>query len=558
MVNDYSTASVTDGAPSDTAAQADRARLAHLAAVVDASSDAILSKTLDGVGHELERERRAHLRLQGRRDDREEHPAADPRRSAGRGGRHPRQAPRRPVHRALRDRATDEGRAPLDVSLSISPVKDATGRIVGASKIIRDITARKRADEALVAANAKFESVFNQSGIFAGIMDLDGDLHRGQRARRRVVRIHARGGARPAVLGDALVARLGGDAGAHPRGDRSGAAGDVFRETLTYWVADGTERIVDFAMHPIRDELGDVRFLHPTGIDITEREHAEQRFRSLVSIVTDVPWTADSMGRFVAAQPTWGDYTGQSPDEYQGLGWLDAVHPDDQAILWRTAWARATASGDLFQATGRLWHAESGEHRPRRRPRDAGAQSRRRRRRVGRRLHGRPRANARRRGAARAGGGGARDCDRACSGRSCPTSLVSSPRLALAAHYEAGSDVLEVGGDWYDAFQLPDGRIGLTVGDVVGHGLAAAAAMGQLRTALGALAQHAESPGVLLSRLDGFLARTRTTDFATVCYVVLDPATRRRRVRLGRPPADAGSLPARERRPGSTAPSRPR
>ena len=49
MVNDYSTASVTDGAPSDTAAQADRARLAHLAAVVDASSDAILSKTLDGV-----------------------------------------------------------------------------------------------------------------------------------------------------------------------------------------------------------------------------------------------------------------------------------------------------------------------------------------------------------------------------------------------------------------------------------------------------------------------------------------------------------------------------
>ena len=85
--------------------------------------------------------------------------------------------------------------------------------------------------------------------------------------------------------------------------------------------------------------------------------------------------------------------------------------------------------------------------------------------------------------------------------------------------------MLEVGGDWYDAFELPDGRIALTVGDVVGHGLAAAAAMGQVRTALAALADHAAGPGELLERLDGFLARSRTTDFATVCYVVIDPAT---------------------------------
>ena len=85
--------------------------------------------------------------------------------------------------------------------------------------------------------------------------------------------------------------------------------------------------------------------------------------------------------------------------------------------------------------------------------------------------------------------------------------------------------MLEVGGDWYDAFELPDGRIALTVGDVVGHGLAAAAAMGQVRTALAALADHAAGPGELLERLDGFLARSKTTDFATVCYAVIDPAT---------------------------------
>jgi PAS domain S-box-containing protein len=50
------------------------------------------------------------------------------------------------------------------------------------------------------------------------------------------------------------------------------AAGFVFHEELPYWLGDGRERIVDFAMHPIRDPLGSVMFLHPTGIDVTERQ----------------------------------------------------------------------------------------------------------------------------------------------------------------------------------------------------------------------------------------------------------------------------------------------
>jgi PAS domain S-box-containing protein len=69
-------------------------------------------------------------------------------------------------------------------------------------------------------------------------------------------------------------------------------AGHVFHEELRYWLADGSERIVDFAMHPIRDRSGTVMFLHPTGIDITERKRieaalgdSEQRLRYLASIV---------------------------------------------------------------------------------------------------------------------------------------------------------------------------------------------------------------------------------------------------------------------------------
>src|SRR5690348_7537145 len=62
-----------------------------------------------------------------------------------------------------------------EVSLSISPIKKGNA-IVGAAKIVRDITARKQAEDELLATTAKFESVFNQSGIFAGILDVEGVL----------------------------------------------------------------------------------------------------------------------------------------------------------------------------------------------------------------------------------------------------------------------------------------------------------------------------------------------------------------------------------------------
>ena len=144
-----------------------------------------------------------------------------------------------------------------------------------------------------------------------------------------------------------------------------------------------------------------------------------------------------------------------------------------------------------------------------------------------------------------------------CSERCCRRGSPTRSDIALAALYEAGSDVLEVGGDWYDAFELPDGRIALTVGDVVGHGLAAAAAMGQVRTALAALADHAAGPGELLERLDGFLARSGTTDFATVCYVIIDPPTG---AWSTRPPVirPCSSCLQRVRRSGSIRPNRAR
>jgi PAS domain-containing protein/anti-sigma regulatory factor (Ser/Thr protein kinase) len=118
-----------------------------------------------------------------------------------------------------------------------------------------------------------------------------------------------------------------------------------------------------------------------------------------------------------------------------------------------------------------------------------------------------------------------------------PARTVDAPGVAIAAKYEAGSTNLEVGGDWYDTFELPGGGIALTVGDVVGHGLSAATTMGKMRVAMGALAPHADGPGSLLTYLDGFAAGNDEIEFVTACYAVVDPATRELRH------ASAGHLP---------------
>ena len=108
-----------------------------------------------------------------------------------------------------------------------------------------------------------------------------------------------------------------------------------------------------------------------------------------------------------------------------------------------------------------------------------------------------------------------------------PDGLFRHSRFEIDATYRAGSEALVVGGDWYDVLELPDGRVGVTVGDVVGHGIDATAAMGRLRTAAAALAPHADGPGELLTHLDAFVRGPNGSPYATAAYGILDPITGR-------------------------------
>ena len=96
--------------------------------------------------------------------------------------------------------------------------------------------------------------------------------------------------------------------------------------------------------------------------------------------------------------------------------------------------------------------------------------------------------------------------------------------VSCAARYLPGSADAQVGGDWYDVFALPDGAIGIAIGDVMGHDLEAAAAMGQLRSVLRSYAYEGSSPSVVLDRLDRLVQDFAMAQLATAVYgrLVLD------------------------------------
>ncbi len=154
----------------------------------------------------------------------------------------------------------------------------------------RDITQSVQAEERerqitsdAVAATAKFRAVFEQTPVFAGIVALDGTVMEANR-----LSLDACGYRAEDVLGrpfwETAWWRHSKEVQEKIRAATMQAAlGTPYRETLPYHWADDTERLVDFAIHPIHDHQGQILFLHPTGVDITDLKRAEENYRSLAA-----------------------------------------------------------------------------------------------------------------------------------------------------------------------------------------------------------------------------------------------------------------------------------
>jgi len=187
-------------------------------------------------------------------------------------------------------RLAKDGRK-LNVSITVSPIKDSTGQVVGASKVARDITEQKNAEERerrllaeAATANNKFRAFFEQGPLFAGIMALNGTIIEANR-----LLLEACGYTKEQVVGkrfwdcpwwcqsEALMQQI-------RLAVAQTVAGQIFDAEVPYFISDGSQRMVRLVMLPIKDESGRVAFIAPTGTDITDLKQAEAQRDELLQV----------------------------------------------------------------------------------------------------------------------------------------------------------------------------------------------------------------------------------------------------------------------------------
>lgn len=252
-----------------------------------------------------------------------------------------------------------------------------------------------------------------------------------------------------------------------------------------------------------------------------ERGRAEAAVLELADVAPTLMWTTDAEGRVTFVNRRWLEFTGRTLEEEVGDTWAISAHPDDQAEMaarWRQALERRAefrTEYRLRRADGAYrWVLEVGV------PRYGGGEflgyvgtatdihERRSMEQALRQVYEREHRIA-----------------ETLQRSLLPETLPQIEGVGLAARYlPAGADTA-VGGDWYDALELEDGRLALVVGDVVGHGLRAAATMGQLRNAFRAYALVEGSPAETVGRVDRLLAHEGAGAMATVLFLLLDRDT---------------------------------
>ena len=268
-----------------------------------------------------------------------------------------------------------------------------------------------------------------------------------------------------------------------------------------------------------------------SGVEAERLRESENRFRAIADGSPLLIWIVDEAGRFTWANASVCEYFGLSIEQFVPEGFEHLFHPED-----------AAAFSEVFQASLAAGESFKGEWRVR-----AGEQWR------WVEMWGRPRLDPA--GVFCGYIGNSVDMTDRHHGEEILRSIAAlqqlrlqveheavltlqhallpdtirwNPSVIVHARYHAASNGLEVGGDWYDTFVWPTGHLGLMVGDVVGHSITSAAAMGRLRAAASALAGAvAPSPAVILDALDRFAHGPDGTDYATAVCVIIDPKTGR-------------------------------
>ena len=331
----------------------------YLAAIVDSSSDAIIGKDLNGVitswnsgarrlfGYEADEMVGASItRLIP--DDRLDEEA----RILGKLRDGLRVEPFDTVRR------TKDGRL-IDVSVTASPIADASGRIIGASKVARDISERKTAQAALKRERDRAQRYLNTADVILLTLDLEG----------RVTLINRKGCellgyAEPELRGRAWIetaipARLRSEITGHFQNLIAGDLTVLERPVVT---RTGEERLIEWHNTLLRDEAGTVVGTFSSGTDVTERSQAlaalqtaEERMRFALESAEVGIWDMDYSTSTLTWSTTIQQHYGFVPGTFPGTfdAFVDRVHPDDRPGLLDTL-RRAMQTGADFTTEHRV------------------------------------------------------------------------------------------------------------------------------------------------------------------------------------------------------------
>jgi two-component system cell cycle sensor histidine kinase/response regulator CckA len=233
-------------------------------------------------------------------------------------------------------------------------VRDSNGKAIRAVGAMQDITRRKESEH----VSARLAAIVASSGDAIIGKTLDGVVTNWNAAAQQMF-----GYAEGEIVGRSIYVLI--PEGLHAseqallerirRGERV-----EFAETERIR-KDGSRIFISVTVSPIRDSSGVIVGASSIKRDVTERKRAaeelarrEERYRALIIATTSIVWTTDPEGRFSEPQASWEEYTGQPWQEHAGLGWLDAVHPDDRDSV-RASWMHARDKRTIYEARGRVW-----------------------------------------------------------------------------------------------------------------------------------------------------------------------------------------------------------
>jgi PAS domain S-box-containing protein len=447
--------------------------------------------------------------------------------------------------------------SPVLVHSSVAPVRDETGEIVATVTVSNDVSERRSLEAMVRQDGERLRVAFSTARMGAWSWDATTDVVTWDE------HMEARYGLSPGTFGgtfDEYVSRV------HPD-DRErvvegvasvrDAAGDLMSEHRVVW-PDGTVHWLEARGRSILDEHGRFIGMVGVGIDIDERKQLEalmleaSQLRATVGLVSDLQeaeriarlgsWRWEASSNTVNLSAEMARMLG-TEGTMNGVEFLDALqraaHPDDASELRSAATealrshrrrymmeCRLIVKGDVRQMVHRgeilldddnQLVAVRGTFQDVTEQRAAEAAL----------LAARERLVRERRAV------------EVLQETLIRPGFPSLDAFDIAARYlPAEDDTGEIGGDWYDAFLLPDGRVMLAVGDVSGHGLSSARLMAKLRHATRAYACIGEDLGDLLARLDGFLTQFRDDiQIATLLLGRLEPDTGKLEfVSAGHPP----------------------